>query len=144
MLPPVRTKPEAREDNKAPISSATIAHHSDLSIAIDNSAYVGIFKASLHASVGPLLTYSQTSDVYHIKLIHVTSPDAELGNYSTVTINNKIFLPPPLGTSQRSLCNIGPSVWCQSEQNQRICGVYNQTIGTQLWSVQSDKTGLEA
>ena len=58
-----------------------------------------------------------------------------LNNYGAVTTNNKIFLPPPLGTSQRSLCNVGPSVWCQSEQNQRVCGVYNETIGELQWII---------
>lgn len=54
---------------------------------------------------------------------------ADLGNYTTLTTNNKIFFPAPNGTAQRALCNIGPSVWCQSEQNQKICGVYNTTVG---------------
>jgi ribonuclease I len=64
-----------------------------------------------------------------LQLPPILPQGVELGNYGAVTTNNKIFLPPPTGTSQRSLCNIGPSVWCQSEANQRACGVYNKTIG---------------
>ena len=56
-----------------------------------------------------------------------------LGNLTSPTKNNRLFLPPSLGgTSERSLCDLGPTVWCLSESNMHNCGVYNQTVGESI------------